>query len=129
MRFHNVVGVIAIDFVNAGTNLVRRYIYKIISRTHGSSLGSAAHMVVFMSKKGLMEHGIHLVTCRKPSTASANLVMIRPGATYLSSSWSCEHILSRTKVTNSVRAASGMLVVRIEEGVVEFKLTRPTGRV
>ena len=44
--------------------------------TYGSSLGNAAHMAAFMSKKGPMERGIHRATCRKDSTASDNLDMI-----------------------------------------------------
>ena len=41
--------------------------------TYGSSLGNAAHIAAFMSKKGPMERGIHRATCRKDSTASDDL--------------------------------------------------------
>ena len=96
--------------------------YKIITHAYSSSLGNAVHMAAFMSKKGLIEHGIHRATCRKVSTASVDLVMISPGmgwpaATYLSSSWSCKHILLRTKVTISVRTAGGMVVVRRKDAI------------
>ena len=68
-----------VDFVNPGTNLVRRYEYETIPSTYGSSVGNAAHMAAFMSKKGLMERGTHRAMCRKASTASVDLVMVRPG--------------------------------------------------
>ena len=94
IHFHNAVEV----FVSLRTNLVRRYMWN-NSKTHSSSLDNAAHMAEFMwimSKKGLMELGIHLATCRKAP------VMIRPGTwwatvTYLSLSVSCMSIFSRTK--------------------------------
>jgi hypothetical protein len=96
---------------------------KLVPETHGSSsLGNAAHMAAFMSKKGLMERGIHRATVRKASTASDDLDIISPGtrqstATYLSVSSSCVSILVRMNVTISVRAAGGMVVVRIKEGI------------
>ena len=94
VHFHDAVKIFGIDFINPWTNLVRRYVYEIVPRTQGSSLGNAAYMAEFMSKKGLIERRIHLATCRKASTASDNLVMIRPWTwwattTYLSLSASC----------------------------------------
>ena len=84
-------------------------------------LGNAAHIAAFMSKKGLMEHRTHCAMCWKASTALVDLVIVRPGmqwpaATYLSSSWSCECILLR-KVTISVQAVGGMVVVRRKERI------------
>jgi len=75
VHFHNAVEIFGIDFINPRMNFVRMCIYEIIPKTHGSSLGNAAHMAAFMSKKGLMERGIHRATCRKVSTASDDLVM------------------------------------------------------
>ena len=66
--------------------------------------GLTAHcwpMLIADGKKGLIECRIHQW----------------PTVTYLSSSWSCKHILLRTKVTISVPAAGSMVVVRRKNGI------------
>ena len=63
----HLLDVIDINLFNPGTCQV----YKTNNRsTYGSSLGNAAHMAAFRSKKAPMEHGIHCATSRKDSAAS-----------------------------------------------------------
>ena len=99
------------------------------SKTHSSSLGKAANKVALRSKKGLINRGIHLATCRKVSMASVNLIMISPGIekknkTYLSSCTSFKHMLSKTKLTTSEGGCgagsgdwAGMMVVGRKEWI------------
>ena len=104
------------------------------SKTHGSSLGKVANKVVLRSKKGLIDCGIHLATCRKVSMASVNLIMISPGMekknrTYLSSCMSFKRMLSKTKLTTSEGGHgaglgdwAGMMVVGSKEWISSWRV-------
>jgi hypothetical protein len=84
-------------------------------------------MVAVRFRNGLMEHGIHLATCRKASTASDDLMIMRLGRhdqahdqkfPYLSSFSPSMRILSTTEVTMS--AAEDGIVVRRKELIDAF---------
>ena len=99
------------------------------SKTHGSSLGKVANKVALRSKKGLIDHGIHLATCQKVLMALVNLIMISPGTEkknkmYLSSCTSFKCMLSKTKLTTSEGGCgagsgdwAGMMVVGRKEWI------------
>ena len=76
VHFLDAIEVFHINLFNPGNKVVR-CIKSLLESTYGSSLGNAAHMAAFMSKKGPMERGIHRATRRKDSTASDILDMIR----------------------------------------------------
>jgi hypothetical protein len=133
VHFQDAIEVFGIDFINPGTNLVRRYVYEIIPSTYGSSLGNAAYMAAVHVQERTdgtwnpscnVPKGFHSLRQPCHDKARNDGDPLRP--TYhppgLASS-----ILSRTKVTISVRAAGGMVVVRRKDR--NFKLTRPSGRV